>query len=266
MISLPFAAALVAAVLPTAFLSGIFGMAGGMILMGILLAIMPLAAAMVLHGFTQMASNGWRAWLWRAHIHWPVVGTYAVGALLAAGLFAALQLAPSKSVALITIGLMPFLGMLLPSRLAPNVAGRWQGCVCGAICTVLMFMAGVSGPIFDVFFVRSNLDRREIIATKAVIQTLGHFLKIAYFGQLLAGTTDQIAPAAVFLVIALAVIGTQLSRRVLDLMSDAQFRRWSRSLIAAIAAVYLIQGLILLFDPHGAALAAAATSLPRFSW
>src|SRR5262249_47189838 len=66
MLTLPFAAALSAAVISTSFLSGIFGMAGGMLLMGILLLLMPFAAAMVLHGVTQMASNLWRAWLWRS--------------------------------------------------------------------------------------------------------------------------------------------------------------------------------------------------------
>ena len=45
----------------TAFLSGIFGMAGGLILIGVLLFIFPLPTAMVLHAVTQMASNGWRA-------------------------------------------------------------------------------------------------------------------------------------------------------------------------------------------------------------
>ena len=44
----------------TSFLSGLFGMAGGMILVGVLLAIMPVPTAMVLHAVTQMASNGWR--------------------------------------------------------------------------------------------------------------------------------------------------------------------------------------------------------------
>ena len=42
----------------TAFLSGLFGMAGGLILIGVLLTILPLPSAMVLHAITQMASNG----------------------------------------------------------------------------------------------------------------------------------------------------------------------------------------------------------------
>ena len=61
----------------TAFLSGLFGMAGGLILIGVLLTILPLPSAMVLHAVTQMASNGWRAFLWRSHIRWRPVAVAA---------------------------------------------------------------------------------------------------------------------------------------------------------------------------------------------
>src|SRR3981081_1504136 len=42
----------------TAFLSGLFGMAGGLILIGVLLTILPLPSAVVFHAITQSASNG----------------------------------------------------------------------------------------------------------------------------------------------------------------------------------------------------------------
>src|SRR4051812_50194288 len=61
-------AALGALMVATAFLSGLFGMAGGMILIGVLLMLMPLPTAMGLHAITQMASNGWGAFLWRGAI------------------------------------------------------------------------------------------------------------------------------------------------------------------------------------------------------
>jgi uncharacterized membrane protein YfcA len=245
MISLPTAAALAASILGTSFLSGIFGMAGGMILMGILLAMMPLAAAMVLHGVTQMASNGWRAWLWRTHIHWPVVAWYAAGAGMAVLVFFAAQVVPSKPITFIALGVLSFTGLLLPSRFAPNILRRPDAFACGALCTALQFVAGVSGPIFDVFFVRSKLDRKDTVATKAAIQTLGHFLKVAYFGQLLAAGTAEIAPVAMILAVSFAVAGTQLSRSALDAISDAQFRSWSRGLIVAIASIYLVHGIAL---------------------
>src|SRR3978361_697941 len=63
----------------TAFLSGLFGMAGGLILIGVLLTILPLPSAMVLHAITQMASNGWRAFLWRGHIPWRPGAVYLIG-------------------------------------------------------------------------------------------------------------------------------------------------------------------------------------------
>src|SRR5262245_33159122 len=241
MVTLPIAAALAAAVLATSFLSGIFGMAGGMILMGIVLALLPVASAMVLHGVTQLAANGARAFLWRSHIAWRIVAYYTAGALLVAVAMAAVQLVPSKPIVFIILGLTPAIALILPDRVAPDVSRLGGGMACGAVCTALVLMAGVSGPIFDALFVRSNLDRKRQVATKAAVQALGHILKIAYFGPLVAAGSEPIAPAVLVAAVVLATVGTQLSRRVLDAMSDAQFRVWSRRIIVALAAAYLIQ-------------------------
>jgi uncharacterized membrane protein YfcA len=243
MISLPFATILAASVLTTSFISGVFGMAGGMILMGILLTLMPLSAALALHGATQVASNGWRAWMWREHIHWQLVWRYAIGAVLALGVFACGLIAPDKSTALTALGLITFTGLWLPPQLAPNILGRGQAAGAGLLCTILQFICGVSGPIFDVFFVRSNLSRKPLVATKAVIQTIGHSLKFLYFTYVLILSDEYVAPAAALLAMALAPIGTQLSARALDAMTDDQFRLWSRRLITVLAAFYLVCGL-----------------------
>src|SRR3982751_3617107 len=80
----------------TAFLSGLFGMAGGLILIGVLLALMPLPAAMVLHAITQMASNGWRAFLWRSHIQWRPAAYYLIGCALALGAWSLTRCVPEK--------------------------------------------------------------------------------------------------------------------------------------------------------------------------
>jgi uncharacterized membrane protein YfcA len=247
MISVPFAAALAASVLSTSFISGVFGMAGGMILMGLLLAFMPLAPAMVLHALTQIAANIARAWSWRQHIVRPVVLRYALGALVAGFVVALGLIEPSKPIALIFIGLVSFTGLGLPARLTPNVMENRQAIGCGMLCTGLQLISGVSGPILDVFFVKSELGRKEIIATKAAIQSIGHVLKLVYFGRLLLVDGGGISPAAMLLAIAAAVLGTLLSRCLLDAMTDASFALWSRRLIAAIAAISLAQGLVLEF-------------------
>src|SRR5437868_8516637 len=107
--------------LVTSFISGILGMAGGMILMGILLALMPVPAAMMLHGVAQLASNGWRAMLWRAEVDWRVFRGYVLGALISTGIFVVLQLVVSKPIALVVMGLTPFIALALPEKLHLNV-------------------------------------------------------------------------------------------------------------------------------------------------
>jgi uncharacterized protein len=239
-------AILAVSVLVTSFISGILGMAGGMILMGILLALVPLPVAMMLHGTTQMASNGWRGWLWRRFVDWRVFRGYAIGSLAALAAFTAVQLVVSKPVALIVLGLTPYVGLALPERLHLNVERRGHSTACGVICSALQLVAGVSGPILDVFFVRSGMDRKTVVATKSVTQTFGHLLKIGYFGLLVAAPGPLgLDPLLVAMMVALAFVGTTLSRSVLERMNDADFRRWTRWTVMGTGLVYLGSGVTL---------------------
>ncbi len=240
-------AALAVSALATSFISGILGMAGGMILMGVLLALLTLPQAMVLHGVTQLASNGWRAILWRRSIDWRVFRGNAWGSLAALAAFTAVQLVVSKPVALLVLGLTPFVGLALPERLVLDVQKRGHSFAAGVVCTGLQLIAGVSGPILDVFFVRSKMDRRAVVATKASTQSLGHVIKIAYFGGLVGaaqrGTVDF---WLAMLMVALAITGTTLSRRVLEKLTDDSFRKWTRWAVMAAGMVYLATGAWLL--------------------
>ena len=71
---------LVLAAFVTATISGVLGMAGGLLLLGALLLVLPVAVAFVVHGLLPLVSNGWRAFLQRAHIAWRSVAWYAAGA------------------------------------------------------------------------------------------------------------------------------------------------------------------------------------------
>lgn len=240
-------ATLAVTALVTSFISGILGMAGGMIFMGVLLALLTVPQAMVLHGVTQLASNGWRAVLWRTSIDWRVFRGNALGSLAALAAFVLVQLVASKPVALLVLGVTPFVGLALPEKLVLDVQRSGHPFLCGVVCTVLQLVAGVSGPILDVFFVRSKMDRRQVVATKASIQSLGHIIKIAYFGGLVAaaqrGTVDFWLGA---LMVALAIVGTTLSRRVLERLTDASFRQWTRWAVMSMGVFYLASGAWLL--------------------
>jgi len=239
-------AVLALSALVTSFISGILGMAGGMILMGILLAVLELPAAMMLHGITQLASNAWRALLWRSEVDWRVFRGYALGALLALAFFVAVKLVVGKAVALIAMGLTPFITLALPERLHLNVERRGHPLGCGIICTALSLTSGVSGPILDVFFVRSKMNRHAVVATKAMTQSFSHILKIFYFGTVVALEGTSVHPALAVVMVLLAFSGTSLSRRVLEKMNDASFRFWTRWTVIVLGLYYLANGIWLL--------------------
>ena len=232
--------------LVTSFISGILGMAGGMILMGILLALLPLPAAMMLHGITQLASNGWRALLWRNNVDWRVFRGYVVGALVSTGIFAVVQIVVSKPVALVMLGLTPFVALALPEKLHLNVERRGHAPACGVICTILSLTSGVSGPILDIFFVRSGMSRHAVVATKAMTQSFSHILKIVYFGAVVAAAGSGVDPWIAGMMVLLAFAGTSLSKRILETMNDESFRFWTRWTVMVTGLFYLGSGMYLL--------------------
>jgi uncharacterized membrane protein YfcA len=232
--------------LVTSFISGILGMAGGMILMGILLAMMPLPQAMMLHGLTQLSANGWRAWLWRHEVDWRVFRGYVYGSMASLALFIVVQLVASKPVALVILGLTPFIALALPEKWHLNVERKFHSSACGIICTVLSLTAGVSGPILDVFFVRSKMSRHKVVATKAMTQSFSHLQKILYFGAITVGEGANVHWGVAGMMIALAVVGTSLSRTVLEKMNDQSFRQWTRWTVMSVGVVYLVSGVVLL--------------------
>jgi uncharacterized protein len=234
-------AALGLVMVATAFLSGLFGMAGGLVLIGVLLALMPLPTAMVLHAITQMASNGWRALLWRRHIRWRPVAVYLVGCALALATWSITRYVPDKPVALLLLGVTPFMARLTPQGLKPNPESFWQGALYGWICMGLMLMTGVSGPLMDTFFLGGKFDRRSIVATKACCQVASHLVKLIYFGGIIsqAATLDPLLAA---IAVAASMLGTTLARRLLEAMTDLQFRTWAGRIITTVATYYIIYG------------------------
>jgi len=230
----------------TSFLSGLFGMAGGMVLIGVLLFIMPLPAAMMLHAVTQMASNGWRALLWWRYIRWATAGAYVVGCAIALVIWSFTQYVPSTGLALILLGVMPFLVRLVPASLQPDPERFVQGIIYGVGCMTLLLLTGVAGPLLDSFFLGGGkFDRRQIVATKGICQIVGHGVKLAYFGGIITQSAS-LDPTLAVLAILASLVGTTLAKRFLEAMSEQQYRKWAGAIITLIAGYYLVYGSYLL--------------------
>lgn len=245
-LALPLSFLIGGVVVVTSVISGIFGMAGGLILMLVLGLLLPVQTAMVLHGITQFFSNGWRAVMWRQWIDWRIIGLYALGALPAIIVPFVFAYVPDKPVMLIILGLVPYLAFAIPERWALDATKTSHAVTCGFVVAGLQLIAGVAGPLLDTFFVRSKLDRRAVVATKAATQALSHTLKVGYYGVLIAA-----APALALDVygaaIVAAVAGTTLAGPVLEKMSNESFRRWTKTIVLIVGAISVAQGLYLSF-------------------
>lgn len=231
------------AVFLTSLLSGIFGMAGGLILLWILLFMMPVATAIAVHGLVQMVSNGSRAWFSRSYVDLRIFAVLCLGLFASAAMLAVVAYRPSLIVVSIVIGLMPILVWLPVKKLQLDASRPSHAFVCGFISGGLAIGVGVSGPSIDIFFIRTEMDRRTVIATKAAVQFLTHTTKVVFYWDA-AMTLSSEGWLAVAAAAPIAILGTRSGNIILHRMTDVGFRQWTRWIVTAIGAVYLARGIM----------------------
>ena len=152
---------------------------------------------------------------------------------------------PDRAVALLLLGISPFIVRAIPASVLPKVLGPGQMLVGSAICMMLMLVAGVTGPLLDTLFLRTTLERKQIIATKAACQLFSHGFKLLYFGALI-DQAGHVEPWFLAVAVASSMVGTSLGKFLLEKLTDTQFRVWSNRLITVLATYYVGYGLVLL--------------------
>lgn len=229
----------------TSVLSGIFGMAGGMILLAALMALLPVATAIAVQGVIQLVANGSRAVFSRDFIEWRILGIILLGILAAAGVLLIVRYTPDLVTVCFAVGLMPILVWIPKSWLALDASKPLHAFLCGFFSAGLNLAVGVAGPTVDIFFIRTQMDRRTVIATKAAAQVLSHGAKIVFYGAM----ASAMAPGdwVIALIAApFAILGTNVGYRILQRLSDENFRRWTRWIVTAIGLFYLARGVMAL--------------------
>jgi uncharacterized protein len=227
-----------ATIVVSSFLSGVFGLAGGMVLLGVLLVFLDVTPGMVLFSVIQFFANAWRALQWWEFVRWRIFCFYCLGGAVAFGMVGLIAFIPDKALVYLLLGLMPFLVELIPARARPNIEWRGVPFLTGVLTTIIQFLTGVGGLFLDIFFQKSLLDRKTTLATKAVAQTASHVLRASYFISF-GSIGNEIGLWNLFAAISLAIGGTALAPYVIERMSDHDFRQWTRVIILIISGVYI---------------------------
>jgi uncharacterized protein len=228
------------AVFVASFVSGVFGLAGGMILLGSLLVFLDVPTAMVVFSILQLFGNIWRIVFWRQFILWRIVVAYVAGSLLAFALLSFISFVPPKPFVYLLLGLMPFGVEAIPKSLRPNIQRTGVPTASGFITSAIQLLAGNGGLLLDIVFQKSMLDRKTTVATKATAQSFTHAMRIGYYIPL-GGMSDAMPLWGYGVGVVLTIMGTALAAMMLERMTDEGFRHWTRNVIFAVSSVYLMR-------------------------
>lgn len=135
------------------------------------------------------------------------------------------------------LGLIPFISLIKNFPRLDFAENNFHAVLCGVVVTLAHLSAGVSGPLLDLFFIKSKASRFQVVATKATTQSVGHLMKLVYFGNLATDFSIQI-----WMVIAImiaAVVGTLLGNGLLKKLSDENFRLYTQRIVLCLGVIYL---------------------------
>jgi len=218
-------------------------MAGGIVLLSVMLLFLDPLVAIPLHGVIQLVSNSTRTIVQRSHVRWRIIGAYCV--LLVPMGFVGLEIAQalSPSVGRFLIGVFVLFATWMPSLLLlgthPEKAEpRRRFLLLGGVVGVVQMTVGATGPLIAPFFLNLGLTRQGLVGTKAAAQALGHLSKIAIFG--IAGFAYPQYALPLALLCAMVVIGTWIGSQLLERVSEVWFVRLFRTTLTLVAARLVI--------------------------
>jgi uncharacterized membrane protein YfcA len=224
-------------------ISGILGMAGGLLLLIALLVRLEPVVAIPIHGLVQLVSNGSRALFLRRHIQWPAVARFA-WPLVPAGVLG-LWVARSipATVGQLAIGVFVLVATWAPGAVAlggrPGRAQRAMP-VGGALVGFFSTVVGATGPLLGPFVLGLGLGSEGTIATLAACQILQHGVKVALFGLTGFSLWSYLLPTLALCVA--AVLGSALGTRLLDQVPARTFRRIVNLVLTVLAVELVLEG------------------------
>lgn len=222
-----------------AFVTTAAGIGGGVFLLAVMSALVPVAVLIPLHGAVQAAANGWRTLLFLRSIRWPVVLVFTAGCVLGAAAGAPL---------LVQIPL-PWLELLLAGFIllmvwSPGIGGVRQHPgvlpLGGAITGALTLFVGATGPFVSALLAGHRWDRFVHVGTFAACMAFQHVVKLVVFG-LLGFALGEYLPLLVAMILC-SLAGTLAGRRVLHAVNNCWFHRLLAVLLTLLALRLLWSG------------------------
>lgn len=212
----------------TATLSGVAGLGGGTILIGVFYALgMTPAEAVPLFAAVQFIANSSRTFAYLRDVEWHAAGWFLLAAVPSTFLVAPFVADINVDIVrLILAGLI--LASLAPGRAERAVLPRRTAfTIAGLLNGSIGMFVGATGLVVGRLFFRPEWRKETTIGTLALTQSFGHALRVIAYGVVgFSAFTQPLLLASLGLAV---MAGTAFGKRLNGHVSEAQFAtlfRW----------------------------------------
>lgn len=210
------------AIFIASIISSATGMAGGVLMFASMNQAIALQPLIAIHGMVQAFSNGVRCWLLRPQILWRMCLPFAIGALIGTSITAYFLIRYiSEGNALAVLLILIIYTLFKPQKLPELRLSNNQFFGVGILTGSLGIIAGAIDPLLGAFFVRNDLSKEQVVATKSMMQLSAHLIKIPAAIFIGFSVVDNINIIVLFSFV--AMLGTQVGVYMLKRISNNVF-------------------------------------------
>ena len=225
----------------TSIVSAAMGFVGGTMLLAIMAQFFKLELLIPLHGIIQLSSNGVRAWFLRKYINWQIGREAIIGSILGAAVGCFYMVPISENWSSIIIGAFILIVTLTPkSPIHFNIPKKWM--IVGFIGCSVGLLIGAVGTFIGSLLLSENLEKREMVSTQAILQSVIHMAKVFVFSLLGFVLSEWVLLIAGAVICAYA--GTFVGTKVLDLIPQKLFHNIMTSVVLILSSKLLYTGVM----------------------
>lgn len=205
-------------------------MAGGVLLLGFMTFFLDIRLIIPIHGVVQMVSNSSRCWYLRDHVKWDFFWPYILGAPFGfvIAYFVLENLSQKHWLYLLLTGLI-FWGLFKPKKLPQIKLVGYQWSLLGILSGLQSALIGATGPLLAIFYLRDDLSKEQIVATKAMQQFITHLFKIPLFFTLNFDYAEY--GLLITCMSAAAIAGSAIGVKILKRVNEKAFKLIFKSLL-----------------------------------
>lgn len=214
-------------------ISGVFGMAGGVVLISVMAQYFPPMILIPLHGVIQLISNVTRTAISFKNVPWKLMIPFGIASPFGAWAASHIVINMSKNTFQMILGISILVMTWMPQiKKAPKIPGKFF--LLGFITTFTALFTGATGPFVMPFLMREGLNKEEQIVAQSTCQIFAHTCKIIAY-MFMGFQIQKHMPILTSAGVA-AIAGTLISKTILKKIPDNQFLICIKIILTILAA------------------------------